>query len=213
MTTHLIWDWNGTLLDDYELTLAANNAAFTSVGGVPMSGEDYRRLFRRPVQSYYAAVLGRELDESEFAGLDRTYHDAYEAQLADCRLVADAEEALASWSGSQSLLSMWYHDRLVPFVDRLGLTEHFVRVDGLKASVGGGGKAEHAARHLAEIGVAGSDCVMIGDTLDDAAAAAAVGAGCVLVTGGLTDPERLNATGLPIAEHLTEAVELAAQLS
>ncbi|SDS27778.1 HAD family hydrolase [Microlunatus soli] len=209
---HLIWDWNGTLLDDYHLTVEASNAAFASVGGEPVDPEDHRRRFRRPVQDYYAEVLGRPLPDDEFALLDRVYHETYHARMADCLLAAGAEEALAGWSGTQSLLSMWFHERLVPFVDGFGLTDHFVRIDGLRDRVGGGNKAEHAMRHLAAIGIPGSQCVMIGDTLDDAAAAAAVGAGCVLISGGFTDADRLAATGLPLAHNLADAVALAADV-
>lgn len=209
MARHLIWDWNGTLLDDYHLTVAASNAAFISAGGGPVDPDEHRRRFRRPVQDYYAEVLGRPLSDDEFARLDQVYHRTYHEQMVDCRLAAGAEDALAGWTGSQSLLSMWFHDQLVPFVFGFGLTERFVRVDGLRDAVGGGGKAEHARRHLAELGVPGSECVMIGDTLDDADAAAAIGAGCVLVTGGFTDADRLAATGLPLADTLSQAVRLA----
>jgi phosphoglycolate phosphatase-like HAD superfamily hydrolase len=210
---HLVWDWNGTLLDDFELTVAATNAAFATCAGRPITGDEHRRRFRRPVADYYAEVLGREIDAVEFGVLDKIFHDHYDTGLATCRLARDAEQALAGWPGGslrrQSLLSMWFHDQLVPVVDRFGLTSHFARVDGLRARVGGGGKAEHLAAHLAALGLTGPDCVLIGDTLDDAAAAAAVGARCVLVTGGFTDRERLVATGLPVADSLTEAVRVA----
>jgi len=122
-----------------------------------------------------------------------------------------AAVALASWPGTQSLLSMWFHDDLVDLVARLDLAGHFGRVDGLRLTVGGGGKAEHLYRHLEALGRTGADCVMIGDSLDDAVAAEAAGARCVLYTGGVTDPDRLHATGHPVATTLPEAVTLATQ--
>src|SRR5437762_14038681 len=45
----------------------------------------------------------------------------------------------------------------------------------------------------------GPDSVLIGDSVDDAHAADAVGAGCVLYSGGFTDSERLRATGKLVA--------------
>jgi phosphoglycolate phosphatase-like HAD superfamily hydrolase len=209
---HLVWDWNGTLLDDFELTVAATNAAFAADGGPRVTGEQHRRLFRRPIHGYYAEVLGRPIDDAAFARLDGLFHAEYERLLPTCRLADGALEALAGWGGSQSLLSMWFHDQLVPFVAGFGLTGYFRRIDGLRDQVGGGGKAEHLVRHLAALGVAGTDCVLIGDTLDDADAAAAVGAGCVLVSGGFTDAERLAGSGLPVAGSLAEAVTLASSV-
>ncbi len=209
MLGHLVWDWNGTLLDDFAITVAATNATFAAHAGPQVTGEQHRRLFRRPISGYYAEMLGRPVDEVEFAVMDKVFHDEYHARLVDCQLSADAAQALASWSGTQSLLSMWFHDQLLPYVDGFGLSGHFLRIDGLRVATGGGSKAEHLVRHLAELGVTGPDSVLIGDTLDDAAAAEAVGARCVLVTGGFTDVDRLRATGLPVAGSLTEAVRLA----
>lgn len=71
---------------------------------------------------------------------------------------------------------MWFHDELVPTVRTYGLTPHFTRVDGLRAVVGGGHKAEWLAKHLAELGLGGHEVVLIGDSLDDADAAGSVGA-------------------------------------
>ena len=56
--------------------------------------------------------------------------------------------------------------------------------------------------HLEALAVRGEDCVLIGDSLDDAEAAAAVGARVVLYSGGFTDEDRLRATGLPVATTL-----------
>ena len=207
--THLVWDWNGTLLDDLALVVAATNASLTSAGGAPTTAEEHRRDFRRPVVDYYAQTLGRTLTGEDFARLDEVFHRAYAQGMGDCALAADALSALGSWRGSQSLLSMWFHTELVPAVERYGLSGYFNRVDGLREARGGGYKAPHLAAHLAALGLAGSDCVLIGDSLDDAEAAASVGAGCVLYAGGFTDLARLNAVGVPVAATLTEAVALA----
>ncbi len=208
---HLVWDWNGTLLDDLTLVVAATNASLASVAGPVVTADEHRRDFRRPVAAYYAFVLGRAVDEAEFVVLDRAFHDAYRAGLARCALAAGATAALAAWPGTQSLLSMWFHDELVPLVHGYGLADHFARVDGLRARIGGDLKAAHLSSHLQVLGVAGADTVLIGDSLDDADAAATAGARCVLYTGGFTDPARLRATGLPVANTLREAVALAAQ--
>jgi phosphoglycolate phosphatase-like HAD superfamily hydrolase len=152
------------------------------------------------------------VDAEEFGRLDRIFHDAYRLGLTTTSLAADAMAAIKSWPGSQSLLSMWFHDELVPAVETYGLAGIFARVDGLRASVGGDLKAGHLARHLAELGIPGRDVVLIGDSLDDAAAAQSAGAVCVLYTGGFTDPDRLRASGLPVADTLRAAVELAGTL-
>jgi phosphoglycolate phosphatase-like HAD superfamily hydrolase len=210
-STHLVWDWNGTLLDDLPLVVSSTNAAFASVSAPELSADAHRAAFRRPVADFYAEVLGRALEDGEFGRLDKIFHDAYRLGLTSCGLAQDATTAMSSWTGTQSLLSMWFHHELVPEVERRGLTALLARIDGLPGTLGGDLKAEHLARHLYALGVDGASAVLIGDSVDDADAAASVGARCVLYTGGFTDPARLRAVGVPVADSLVEAVRLAAE--
>jgi phosphoglycolate phosphatase-like HAD superfamily hydrolase len=209
---HLVWDWNGTLLDDLSLVVSSTNHAFAAVGGRSVDADEHRTRFRRPVAEFYAEILERAVDEEEFGELDRIFHDAYRLGLTTMSLAADAMAAIRSWPGSQSLLSMWFHDELVPAVETFGLAGIFARVDGLRTEVGGDLKAGHLARHLAELGIAGDQVVLIGDSLDDAAAADSVGGQAVLYAGGFTAPARLRASGRLVADSLVEAVSLARTL-
>jgi phosphoglycolate phosphatase-like HAD superfamily hydrolase len=203
---HIIWDWNGTLLNDTHLVLEATNTTLATFGAGPVSLDAHRRDFIRPVERYYSLVLGRDLTVDEFGVLEVGYHSAYEQLLPSCPLTVGAIDVLAAWTGPQSLLSMWFHHRLVPTVDAYGLTGYFERIDGLQGTIGGGAKAPHLAAHIAALGLAGSDCVLVGDAVDDAVAAASVGADCILFSGGLTDPVRLKAVGVPVVDSLADAV-------
>jgi phosphoglycolate phosphatase-like HAD superfamily hydrolase len=207
--THLVWDWNGTLLDDLSLVVEATNQAFAAVGGRSLDSDEHRRTFRRPVAEFYAEILERAVDAEEFGRLDRIFHDAYRLGLTTTSLAADAMHALRSWPGTQSLLSMWFHSELVPAIETYGLAGVFTRVDGLRTEVGGDLKAGHLKRHLDELGVSGDRAVLIGDSLDDALAAESVGAAAVLYTGGFTHPARLRASGRPVADTLVAAVRVA----
>lgn len=173
-SAHLVWDWNGTLLNDLSLVVACTNAVFTSEGGPSVTPDEHRVRFRRPIADYYAEILGRAVDDDAFGRLDKIFHEAYRVGLTSCELAHDAVDAMAAWSGSQSLLSMWFHDELIPTVETYGLTGRFARVDGLRAQIGGDRKAESLARHLDALGVDGRSVVLIGDSLDDADAARSV---------------------------------------
>ena len=209
---HLVWDWNGTLLDDTALVVAATNATLAGLGAPAVSVDDHRRGFFRPVADYYAVLLGHPVPPEDFALLDETFHVVYRDGLDGAGLAPDALAAISAWRGTQSLLSMFFHDDLVRLVQRRGLEPLLGRVDGLRAHVDGGSKAPHLAAHLAALHVAPADAVLIADTVDDADAARAVGARIVLYTGGVTDEDRLRATGAPLAASLLEAVAVAASL-
>lgn len=210
---HLVWDWNGTLIDDLSLVISATNVVFASVGGPTITPDDHRRGFRRPISEYYAEILGRPVSAAEFAILNDLFHTTYQAGLP-CALARDALAALRAWPGTQSLLSMWFHDELVTAVDHHQITSHFTRIDGMRRPLSGAidHKGPHLAKHLAALGVDGHEVILIGDTVDDAHAAASVGARCVLYAGGFTEAAQLAATGAPVAMSLQEAVALAAQV-
>jgi phosphoglycolate phosphatase-like HAD superfamily hydrolase len=222
--THVVWDWNGTLLDDNRAVLRAVNQICAHFDRPAITLEQWRGLYARPLTSSYEKLLGRTLTEQDCEWLEHTYHDAYRAQLgrlpetcfdpeAAVRLADGVPHALRTWrdSGrSQSLLSMWFHHELVPLVTELGLAELFDRVDGLRAHVGGGSKRDHLVEHLAAQGLDPTD-VTVGDVADDADAATYVGARCVLVATGMMSRNALAAAGVPIADSIEQALRLIAR--
>ncbi|MER6300045.1 HAD family hydrolase [Kitasatospora sp. NPDC001539] len=216
MRTHIVWDWNGTLFHDMEAVLAASNAAFATIGVGPMSLQEYREQYEIPIPRFYQRLLGREPSAEEWLKLDDAFHARYRELSTACGLTEGARELMDGWRAaghSQSLLSMYVHDKLVPLVDTFGLTGYFLRVDG-RSGPAGGQKAEHLVRHLAALGeqVDPARTVLIGDAADDALAALAAGAHAVLYTGGSHARAKLEPVGVPVVDSLAEAVELAGRM-
>ena len=210
---HVIWDWNGTLVDDLPVVVAAVNASLDNLGVGPITADDYRNHYTRPVRVFYDKLLGRPVTDAEWAGIDATFHAEYAGAVEQIPLTDDAEEAIASVAAagaSQSILSMWWHDHLVPEVLRHGLDGVMLRVDG-NTHDAGETKARLLEIHLDEIG-ADRSSAMIGDALDDAHAAIAVGIPCVLYDGGSHHRAELEAVNVPVAGSLAEAVSIALSL-
>ncbi len=213
---HVVWDWNGTLLDDQQLVVASVNAVLALVDAPPITLADYQRHYTRPVHRFYERLLGRDLTPGEWERFDRTYHERYRDLLVDrAQLTGDALDALERVTRAgrtQSLLSMWRHEELVGLVERLGLDRHFTRVDGLRNGYGSR-KAAFLVDHLAAIADAtggdAGDVVLIGDAVDDALAAQHVGAACVLYDGGSHSRAELEAAGTAVADSLLGALALA----
>ncbi|MEV5408026.1 HAD family hydrolase [Thermopolyspora sp. NPDC052614] len=208
---HIVWDWNGTLFHDIDAVVDATNEVFKPYGLCPLDPDGFREVYTRPIWVAYERLLGRPLNEGEWEELDRTFHDHYHRLMLTCGLSDGAVEILTSWgeSGStQSLLSMWTHDRLVSKTGELGIDRHFKRIDGLRAGTPGGHKAEHMVAHVAALGVDPEHVVVIGDSLDDAHAAEHVGARAILYTGGMTRRSELEASGFPVVDSLAQAIEM-----
>jgi phosphoglycolate phosphatase-like HAD superfamily hydrolase len=213
-TSHVIWDWNGTLLDDVGAVVEATTVVFRQAGiRVEVTGDVYRRSFTRPVHLFYERLLGRPIGHDEWVRLDHAFHVEY-ARLEDrCTLAAGAREVLGEirelgWT--QSVCSMLPEEYLLPAVERQGIAGHFVRIDGLRGAERGGAKLANLVAHLGHLGVAPSGTVMVGDTVDDAVAARGAGIACILLDGGagLHDQETIRGAGVPVAAGVPEALVL-----
>ncbi|MFF4724323.1 HAD family hydrolase [Streptomyces mirabilis] len=212
---HIVWDWNGTLFHDNAAIIGATNAAFAELGLEPLTLERYRELYCVPVPKFYERLMGRLPTDAEWEVMDDTFHRYYAEHRVTCELTEGASTLLAGWRSagrSQSLLSMYVHEELVPLVRGFGIEPHFVRVEG-RVGPSGGSKAEHMVRHIGSLaGVDPERTVVIGDAADDAVAALHVGARAVLYTGGSHSRASLEGVGVPVVDSLEEAVEEAERL-
>ncbi|KQX52663.1 MULTISPECIES: HAD family hydrolase [unclassified Streptomyces] len=211
---HLVWDWNGTLLDDTGAVIGATNAAFAELGLESITLERYRELYTVPVPKFYERLMGRLPTDAEWTVMDGIFHRHYWERAEACVLTSGAAELLAARQESgftQSLLSLAPHAELIPLVRRYGIAERFVRMDG-RADTSTDGKSGHMVRHLAALAVPAERVVVIGDAADDAVAAAHVGAKAVLYTGGSHSRASLARVGVPVVDSLAEAVAVAEEL-
>ncbi|KJY24930.1 MULTISPECIES: HAD family hydrolase [unclassified Streptomyces] len=217
-TAHIVWDWNGTLLHDIDAVMTATNASFAELGFPPITLERYRELYVVPVPKFYERLMGRLPTEAEWVVMDEAFHRHYWAAAADSGLAEGARELLRGWQAdgfTQSLLSLAPHDKLVPLVREHRIDVHFLRVDG-RTGPSHTSKAGHLVRHMAAMeaaGVTASRTVLVGDAVDDALAAAHVGARAVLYTGGSHSRASLETAGVPVVDSLAEAVATARELA
>ena len=61
---HVIWDWNGTLVDDLPIVVDAVNASLAGIGAGPIVADDYRDHYTRPVRVFYDRLLGRAVTDA-----------------------------------------------------------------------------------------------------------------------------------------------------
>ncbi|MEN8234635.1 MAG: HAD family hydrolase [Actinomycetota bacterium] len=212
---HVVWDWNGTLVDDLPVVIDSVNGALGAIGEQAIDADDYRAHYTRPVYRFYESLLDRTVTRSEWETLDRVFHDRYSASLDRVPLAEGANAALDAVEArgwTQSILSMWWEADLTACVARRGLTDRMTLIQGNRND-GGGTKAAHLRRHLAALDLEPTSAVLIGDSLDDAAAAQEVGARCVLYDGGSHHPDELVRTGAPVVGSLTAAIGVAAGIA
>ena len=63
---HIVWDWNGTLLDDRWLTIAVMNRVLARRNMDELTEDRYLQLFTFPVIDYYRR-LGFDFENTSFS--------------------------------------------------------------------------------------------------------------------------------------------------
>ncbi|NDA09971.1 MAG: HAD family hydrolase [Verrucomicrobia bacterium] len=202
---HLIWDWNGTLLDDAWLCRDIMNGQLGRRGLPELSAERYETVFDFPVEKYYRAV-GFDWSRESFQEAGTEFILEYEKRKKECSLQPGARELLAHITAkgwSQAVLSAYSHGTLEEFLGHFEIRHHFRTVTGNRDHYAAG-KVEQGLRMLEDLHVAPRETLLIGDTTHDAEVAKAMGIDCVLVPCGHNSVARLQACGAPIRKNLNE---------
>ncbi len=207
---HIIWDWNGTLLDDTWLCVEVLNGLLARRGREPISEDDYRENFGFPVIRFYE-YLGFDTDVDSFDKVSREFIGDYESRwLQECTLHPEAGEVLnliASKGLTHSVLSAAKQEALEIGIRHFGIHDHFHGLCGTD-NIYARGKIEQGRRWIEQLDWDPHEVLLIGDTLHDHEVAEVIGTDCTLLTHGHHTPARLQATGRPVAHSLRELVAM-----
>jgi phosphoglycolate phosphatase len=209
VNTSVIWDWNGTLLDDVDICIASANRLLARRGLQAMTRDRYRRVFTFPVQTYYEE-MGFDFSAESFADVAVEYHDAYESLVRGAKLHADAIlvlEKLKDLGFDQVVLSALEEGRLRNELRVREIDHYFTHAYGL-SDLHARSKTARGEELLRELGSTGDGWWMIGDTDHDAEVASALGVSCILVACGHHSEDRLKPTGARVVADLTEALSI-----
>jgi len=205
--THIIWDWNGTLLNDAWLCVDVMNGMLAERGLPLKTLDEYRELFDFPVRDYYQK-LGYDFDKESFDYVGMEFIIRYNKRQKETKLQHDAHEVLERFTTlglSQNILSAREHNELLTETKFFGVNKFFDLIFGLDDHYAHG-KTQIGIQLLREIGANHEKILFIGDTLHDAEVAREIGVDCVLIANGHHSEERLKVTGLPIFHTLFDLI-------
>lgn len=204
---HVIWDWNGTLLDDAGHALKALNHTLSDRNLAALTLERYREIYEHPVRLIYERA-GVDLSKESLAVLTDEWHVQYSAGLDEVELHEDALPTLTLLREkqlTQTVLSTLPHDLLCESVRKRGIDQFFARIQGLEDRLARS-KGPNGLALLSQVGADPASTVMIGDSSHDAEVADLIGVQCILVARGLESEERLKRHGLPVCSNFEQAV-------
>jgi len=206
---HIIWDWNGTLLDDTWLCVEVLNGLLERRGRAHISEDTYRQNFGFPVIHFYD-YLGFDTDTDSFEKVSREFIDNYEARWFDeVSLHPDTQSILSQLSElghTHSVLSAAKQEALEIGIQHFGIRPHFTGLMGTN-NIYARGKVEQGKRWIKELHWHPEDVVLVGDTLHDFEVAEAINTQCILMAHGHHTPDRLAQTGAPVMHSLNDLLK------
>ncbi|MEA4915542.1 MAG: HAD hydrolase-like protein [Christensenella sp.] len=206
----VIWDWNGTLLDDTEMCYQIANEMRQERGMYLMRGvEEYRTYFTFPVIDYYRR-MGYTFETEPFENISRQFVAMYAERFPVCPLQPCAEDTLSAvlrTGARQVLLSATGQEKLDEQVAHFDLNRYFDRVIGNSNNLAHG-KADYAVDFLRESGVTPARALFIGDTDHDFEIASSIGCSCALLTAGHQTKQHLLTLDAQLVESLCDVVSL-----
>lgn len=204
--THVIWDWNGTLLNDITASLASVNDMLERRNMAKIDVDRYRECIGIPIKVFYEQVF--ELEKEDYPALLAEYNEGYLKHLSDCSLTDGTLKALEYFRSrgiKQAVVSSSNNIQLQQNVKKYGISEYFEAILG-SADYLAGSKIDRARAYLEASESEKISVLVVGDLVHDAEMAAEIGADCVLLSSGHENPTKLKNTKMEIIGNLEELI-------
>ena len=198
----VLWDWNGTLLDDVDVCVGCLNRLLREFGYPQQySRSAYREIFCFPIETYYTRA-GFDFSKNSFDRLAARYMEFYQPAAESCGLTEGAGAALDAFAAAglrQVILSASPIDILHRQVSERGLDRYFSELLGL-SDIYAKSKVQLGLDWMARTGIDPHRAVMLGDSVHDAEVAKALGVSCVLIAAGHQPRSVLETVGCPVVD-------------
>ena len=203
---YIIWDWNGTILDDLQINFEVENTLLTRRGRTLIKDiDEYQEKFQFPIIKFYES-LDFDLENEKFEDIAREYVMEFDERFYELETFPDAESVIRDFKFKgieQIILSQteqrWlekqvaFHDMDYLFCELLGARDIYVK-----------GKVGIALQWITKNDIDTTQVLMVGDTLHDYEVAETLGCDCILISRGHQSKDRLLTTGAIVLESIEE---------
>ena len=201
----IIWDWNGTLLNDLDFCISTINILLKKRELTLLNRNLYREVFTFPVKDYYRAV-GFDFEKEEFAIPAKEFIDLYDSGVEKCTLHLKAIEVLSRFKEKntrQFVLSAMQQNMLEQTIKHNSIYNYFEGVFGLDNHYAVS-KIERGKQLILEFNLEKDKTWIIGDTIHDFEVAEKLGINCILIADGHQSEKRLQSTGVNVVRKLDD---------
>lgn len=189
---YVIWDFNGTLLDDVKLCYDLLNKMLSKRGFKTVSFETYKEIFMFPVKEYYRKA-GFDFEKEPFEVTAVEFINDYQPMSLELEIHKETlgvldelkknniKQIILSASKIENLLEQTKHFKLDSYMDCILGTDTIHAIS----------KVTIAKEWITNNNIDPKKVIFIGDTDHDLEVANSIGVNCLLVADGHQSKERL----------------------
>ena len=203
MISIVIWDWNGTVLDDLDVSLDAVNYILEKKNLPPITKDTYYEYLDSPIIKFYEKALGTK--DVPFEEISFYFNDYYKKHLYEIELTSGIKNIIATLHEMgipQMIISASHISYIEEALVRYELEEYFDAVIGAQ-DYAAGSKIDRAEAYMESHGISREGRLVIGDTRHDLDMADRIGADCILLTSGHEGRIKLENSGAKVLDSLT----------
>ena len=164
----IIWDWNGTLLNDVDICIDVMNKLLVKYNYNTISRQTYQEIFTFPVKKYYQKV-GFDFKKYPFEIVGNEFIDLYDREIEKALLnknVSNVLQFVESKKINQIVISARENNALNNEVRRYEIDKYFAQISGISNNLAAG-KQELFEDYFSKNDVNKENVLLIGDTIHD----------------------------------------------
>lgn len=202
--THILWDWNGTLLDDVGISIDCVNILLDSLGLENTNAQEYYKMMEIPMKKYYENLFLARNYEFKYEKCTENFQKNYPTLIDKANLMDGAVEMLEffkSQGAKQYIVSSFEKTRLNEYVRLFTIENYFEKISG-DDDIHVGNKSGRAIELVK--GVDRDKILYIGDSEADFITAKDIGCDCILLSKGHQPRNVLEKFDCAVIDNLTE---------
>ena len=203
----VIWDWNGTLLNDLDLCVSTINKLLKKRKLPLLDHFSYKEAFSFPVKNYYQNI-GFDFSKEDFEVPAGEFISIYHEKVKECPLHPSARNVLSYFKENgarQFVLSAMKQTMLHKTLEHNNISHYFEAVAGLNDHYANS-KVDRGKQLINEFKIDIQNACIIGDTDHDFEVAKTLGIKCILVADGHQTKKRLKNTGATVINSLENLI-------
>ena len=205
---NIIWDWNGTILNDAPVAFEATIILLERYGYPTITLEYYRDNVDTPIVNFYSKIF--DFNRHNMEMLDDEWGVLYNKLSEKIDLHTGVEEILRLFADkniNQIILSAFKTNEITKYARKFSIEHYFDDILGTQNIVMES-KTVRGRRYMQEHGFALEQTLYIGDTVHDYDTARGLGVDCILFSGGQQSPKLLKQCGVPVFDDFNNGKNL-----